>query len=45
MAASAFYSDRLNAAVESVMLLQAEPQAALDGVTAEVQKQLETMGN
>jgi multiple sugar transport system substrate-binding protein len=45
MAASAFYSDRLNSAVEKVMLLQAEPQAALDGVTAEVQKQLETMGN
>jgi multiple sugar transport system substrate-binding protein len=45
MAASAFYSDRMTAMLEKVLLLQQEPQAALDALTAEVQRQLETMGS
>jgi multiple sugar transport system substrate-binding protein len=45
MAAAAFYSDRMTAMLEKVLLLQQEPQAALDALTAEVQRQLETMGS
>jgi len=41
MPAAAFYSDRLMSAVEQVMLLQTEPQAALDRVTTEVQRELD----
>lgn len=38
---SAFYNDRLTAAIERVTLLQEEPQPALDKVTEEVQRELD----
>jgi len=41
MPAAAFYEDRLSSAVEQVMLLQTEPEAALDKVTTEVQRELD----
>jgi multiple sugar transport system substrate-binding protein len=41
MPAAALYSDRLMSAIEQVMLLQTEPQAALDRVAAEVQRELD----
>ena len=41
MPATAFYTDRLTNTVESVMLLKSEPQAALDKLTVDVQKQLD----
>ena len=45
MAAAAFYAERMTAMLERVMLLQLEPQAALDGLTEEVQRQLQAMGS
>jgi multiple sugar transport system substrate-binding protein len=42
MPAAAYLDDRLVATVESVMLLQNEPQAALDELTADVQAELES---
>jgi multiple sugar transport system substrate-binding protein len=42
MPAAAYLDDRLVAAVERVMLLQAEPQAALDELTADVQQELDS---
>ena len=44
MAAASYYSDRMVSMLEKVMLLQAEPQAALDELTADVQRQLQMMG-
>lgn len=44
MSASAFYGERMTAMLERVMLLQLEPQAALDGLTEEVQRQFQAMG-
>lgn len=41
MPAAAYYDDRLVATVERVMLLQAEPRAALDELTADVQSELD----
>jgi multiple sugar transport system substrate-binding protein len=43
MPAAAFYSDRMAAMLDRVMLLQEEPQPALDGLTEEVQRELERM--
>jgi multiple sugar transport system substrate-binding protein len=41
MPAAAFYSDRLDSTLEEVMLLQTEPQAALDKLTEDVQQELD----
>ncbi|HET9660476.1 MAG TPA: ABC transporter substrate-binding protein [Thermomicrobiales bacterium] len=41
MPAAAFYNDRLTSTVESVMLLQEEPQEALDKLTEDVQNELD----
>lgn len=41
MPAAAYYDDRLVAAVERVMLLEDEPQSALDGLTEDVQAELD----
>lgn len=41
ISAAAYYSDRLNSAVESIMLLETEPQAAMDSLAADVQKELD----
>jgi multiple sugar transport system substrate-binding protein len=44
MPAAAYYNDRLSSTVESLMLLESEPQAALDDLTADVQKELDRAG-
>ncbi len=41
MPSAALYADRLTSAIEQVMLLQIEPQEALDALTADVQKDLD----
>jgi multiple sugar transport system substrate-binding protein len=41
MPAAAFYNDRLTAMMDRVMLLQQEPQAALDQLTEDVQAELD----
>lgn len=41
MPAAAYYSDRFDATVDSLMLLESEPQAALDDLTADVQKEID----
>lgn len=42
MPAAAYYADRLQSSVERVMLLQQEPQAALDELTEDVQRELDS---
>jgi len=44
MPSAAYYADRLAAAVERVMLLEQEPQAALDELTEDVQADLDARG-
>lgn len=44
MAASSYYADRMTSMLEEIMLLSAEPQVALDALTADVQRQLQMMG-
>jgi multiple sugar transport system substrate-binding protein len=44
MPAAAFYADRLESVVQQVMLMQVEPKAALESLTAQVQQQTEMMG-
>lgn len=41
MPTAAYYSDRLTSTVESLMLLESEPQSALDSLTKDVQKELD----
>ena len=41
MPASAFYNNRMTSVVEEVLLLQSEPQDALDNLTDEVQRELD----
>ena len=43
MPAAAFYNDRMAAMMDRVMLLEEEPQAALDGLTDEVQGEIDRM--
>lgn len=44
MAASSYYSDRMTSMLDEIMLLSLEPQAALDALTADVQRQLQMLG-
>ena len=41
MPAAAFYNNRMTSTVEEVLLLQSEPQSALDSLTEEVQRELD----
>ena len=43
MPAAAFYADRLQSVVQQVMLMQAEPKAALGSLAEQVQQQLQMM--
>lgn len=43
MPAAAFYADRLQSAVQQVMLMQTEPKAALQSLAEQVQQQLQMM--
>ena len=45
MPAAAFYSNRMTSVVEEVLLLQSEPQAALDGLTDDVQRESTARGS
>lgn len=44
MPAAAFYSERMTAAVQKIMLMQQEPKAAMDELTKAVQQQLQMSG-
>jgi multiple sugar transport system substrate-binding protein len=44
MPAAAFYADRLQSTVQQVMLMQSQPQAALQSLTDQVQQQMQMMG-
>ena len=44
MPAAAFYADRLQSTVQQVMLMQAQPKAALQSLTEQVQQQMQMMG-
>ena len=44
MPAAAFYADRMQSTVQQVMLMQAQPKAALQSLTEQVQQQLQMMG-
>ena len=44
MPAAAFYADRMQSTIQQVMLIQAQPKAALQSLTEQVQQQLQMMG-
>jgi len=44
MPAAAFYADRLQSVVQQVMLMETQPQTALQSLKAQVQQQMQMMG-